>query len=80
MDQVIYFNQFKEMFNFGEVKGVSPEAMIHLFETKVKTLTVTTLRSIKLGGLECITKLFILVNENLDKVTYMEQKPAIETW
>lgn len=62
-DQNVFFNWFKVL-QGKELKHVlSEELMIDLFREKIVPSDLGLLKSLKVPGLECIVRLFVLVNE-----------------
>lgn len=62
-DQNVFFNWFK-ILQGKELKHVlSEELMIDLFREKIVPSDLGLLKSLKVPGLECIVRLFVLVNE-----------------
>lgn len=61
-DQNIFFNWFKTLMGKDEKKLLSEELMIDLFRNKIVASDFNMLKSLRVNGLECIVRLFVVVN------------------
>ena len=62
-DQNNFFNWFKTLLGKDQKKLLTEELMINLFREKIVPSDLNMLKSLRVNGLECIVRLFVLVNE-----------------
>jgi hypothetical protein len=62
-DQNIFFNWFKSLLGKEQKKFLTEDLMIDLFRQKIVQSDLNMLKSLRVNGLECIVRLFVLVNE-----------------
>lgn len=67
-DQNVFFNWFKVLQGKELRHVLSEELMIDLFRVKIVPSDLGLLKSLKVPGLECIVRLFVLVNETKGNV------------
>jgi hypothetical protein len=72
IDQNIYFNWFKSLLGKDQKKLLSEDLMVSLFRKKIVPSDLSMLKSLRVNGLECIVRLFVLVNENQGNVLDMD--------
>ena len=78
-DQNVFFNWFKVL-QSKELKHVlSEELMIDLFREKIVPSDLGLLKSLKVPGLECIVRLFVLVNEIKGNVLDLDPPKKVAT-
>ena len=62
-DQNIFFNWFKMLLGKEFKAIISEDLMVDLFRKKIIPSDLSLLKTLKVNGLECIVRLFVLVNE-----------------
>jgi hypothetical protein len=63
MDQGVFFNWFKSLLGKEHKRVLSEDLLTDLFRKKIVHCDVSLLKALRLNGLECIVRLFALVNE-----------------
>jgi hypothetical protein len=59
----LFFNWFKSLLGKDQLKIMTEELMIDLFRKKIVPSELGLIKSLRLNGLECTVRLFVLVNE-----------------
>jgi hypothetical protein len=79
-DQNIFFNWLKMLLSKEFKHIISEDLMIDLFRKKIIPSDLSLLKTLKVNGLECIVRLFVLVNEIEGNVLDLDphKKQAVE--
>jgi hypothetical protein len=71
-DQNVFFDWFKSIMGKDQKKLLTEELMTDLFRKKIVPSDLGRLKSLRLNGLECIVRLFVLVNEQQGNVVDLD--------
>ena len=71
-DQTAFFNWFKTLLGKDQSRLMTEDLMVDLFRKKIVPSDLSLLRSLQPQGLECIIRLFVLVNEQQKNVLDLE--------
>jgi len=75
-DQNIFFNWFKTLLGKEQKKLLTEELMADLFRKKIVPSDLSMLKSLRVNGLECVVRLFVLVNEQQGNVLDLDPASA----
>jgi hypothetical protein len=75
-DQNAFFNWFKTLLGKDQSRLMTEDLMVDLFRKKIVPSDLSLLRSLQPQGLECIIRLFVLVNEQQKNVLDLDPQSS----
>lgn len=80
-DQNIFYNWFKSLLGKDQKELLADDLLVDLFRNKIVKTQGSMLKALRVNGLECIVRLFVLVNEQKGNVEDLEaQQSSNSNW
>lgn len=77
MDQNLFFDWLRQIMTNKNASGLlNDEILKQLFRNKIVNIDKSILKSLRVNSLECIVRMFVLVNESDGKVIDLEQSKS----